>query len=132
MSTSEKVVVDRMYAAFAKQDLQAALATITDDSIWIHHGSQRLPSLRFEGRSGVEKFFHTNFSTIQMEYFRVLKTIQDGNIVTVFGEEKFTMPGQDSPSAQKWVQVYTIKDGLIASMEEYATSAADTDYQVIK
>lgn len=132
MSTPEQKVVDQMFAAFNAKDLNAAMKTISEDSVWIHHGSQKLSSLNFEGKSGVSKFFETNFSSIQMEYFRILKTIQQGETVVVFGEEKFTMDGREGDFAQKWVQVYTVKNELITRMEEYATSVDFSEYILIQ
>lgn len=47
------------------------------------------------------------------------------------GKEKFTKVEDGDILAQKWVQIYTFKDGLIVRMEEFATSVADDDYIVI-
>lgn len=129
--TAEQTVVERMFEAFKSKNLADAIATVSDDSVWIHHGSQKLSSLRFEGKSGVSQFFASNFNLIHMEYFEILNTLQQGDTVMVFGREKFTMDGQEGDFAQKWVQVYTVKNNLITRMEEYATSVADQDYLVI-
>lgn len=130
--SSEQSVVNRMFAAFQAQNLADAIATVSEDSIWIHHGSQKLASLRFEGKSGVTQFFQTNFNSIQVEYFDILSTVQQGDTVIVFGKEKFTMDDREGEFAQKWVQVYTVKNNLITRMEEYATSAADEEYLLIR
>lgn len=128
----EQQVVNTMFEAFKNQNLEQAIATVSEDSVWIHHGSQKLASLRFEGKSGVSQFFASNFNTIYMAYFDILKTIQQGDTVIVFGKEKFTMDGRDGEFAQKWVQVYTVKNGLITRMEEYATSSDEQDYLLIQ
>ena len=132
MSTPELSVVNRMFEAFDAKDLEAAVATVSDDTVWTHHGSQKLPSLHFKGKSGVRKFFETNFTTMHAEYFRVLKTMQSGNTVVAFGAEKFLIDGRDGHFAQKWVQVYTVLNGLITRMEEFATSAEEPEYIVVE
>lgn len=132
MSTLELGVVNKMFQAFSAKDLEAAVATVSEDTVWTHHGSQKLPSLHFKGRSGVRKFFATNFNTMHAEYFRVLKTIQSGNLVVAFGEENFLIDGRDGNFAQKWVQVYTVVNGLITRMEEFATSAEEPEYIVVE
>ncbi len=132
MQTPEKAVVQKMFDAFSKQDLEGAVATVTPDSVWIHHGTTKLPAIRFEGKDNVRQFFHVNFTTMKTEYFRVKKLLQDGNTVIAFGEEKFTTTGKEGHMAQQWVQVYTIKDGLIATMDEYATSFEAPEYIVVK
>ena len=131
MAEAVQEVVDRMFAAFNEQNLEAAVATVTDDSVWIHHGSQKLVSIRFEGKSAVEKFFETNFTSMKVEYFEILSTVVQGDTAIVFGREKFTMADTGEEKAQKWVQVYTVRDGLISRMEEYATSTPDDEYIVV-
>jgi ketosteroid isomerase-like protein len=131
MSTPERRAVEAMFTAFRNHDLQGALRTVSDDTVWIHHGTQKLPSLRFVHKKGVEQFFAINFASMKMEYFRVNRFLQDGNTVAAFGEEKFTMEGQEGAMAQKWVQVYTVDNGLITRMEEFATSVDDADYRVV-
>lgn len=129
--TSEQIVIDKMFEAFANQNVADAVATVSEDTVWIHHGSQKLPSLRFEGKSGVTQFFETNFNTMHVEYFDLLKTVQQGDTIIVLGKEKFTMDGQEGFFAQKWVQVYTVKNGLITRMEEFAGSVPDEEYMVV-
>lgn len=132
IQSKEQTIVGKMFDAFYKQDLEAAVSTVSNDTVWIHHGTQKLPSLRFEGRSGVREFFNTNFTTMHAEYFDILKTIQQDDTVIVLGREKFIIDGQDGYAAQKWVQVYTVKNDLITRMEEFATSVEDDQYVVIK
>ena len=129
--TVEQITLDKMYAAFAAQNVEAAVETVSDDSVWIHHGTQKLPSLRFEGKAGVNQFFQANFTTLKVEYFDILNTYQQGNTIIVTGKEKFIKVEDGSILAQKWVQIYTFENGLITRMEEFASSAADEDYIVI-
>lgn len=131
MSSPEKAVVEKMFAAFDAKDVAAAVSTVSDDTLWIHHGTQKLPSMRFVGKNGVKQFFETNFNSMKVEYFRVKQIVQDGKTVIAMGEEKFFMAGRDGELAQKWVQVYTVESGLITRMDEFATSADDADYRVV-
>ncbi len=100
--TVEQITLDKMYAAFAEQNVE----TVSDDSIWIHHRTQKLPSLRFEGKAGVNQFFQANFTTLKVEYFDILNTYQQGNTIIVTGKEKFIKVEDGSILAQKWVQIY--------------------------
>ena len=131
MSSDEINLVEKMFAAFANKDVAEAISTVSDDTVWIHHGTQKLPSMRFVGKKGVKQFFEINFSSMHVDYFRVNRLMQSGNTVIAFGEEKFRMDGRDGEMAQKWVQVYTIENGFITRMEEFATSVDDKDYGVV-
>ena len=131
MTQSPRSVIDRMFAAFNAKDLAGALSTVSDDTLWIHHGSQRMPSVRFEGKSGAEKFFGTSFTAMKIDYFRPLTFIEQGDKVVVLGEESYEMAGIDGKLSNKWVQIYTVTNGLISKMEEFATSADASSYMVV-
>ncbi|MBN9336042.1 nuclear transport factor 2 family protein [Devosia sp.] len=132
MTTDTRRVVDEMFDAFMKKDLAAALATVSEDTLWIHHGSQKMQSVRFEGKSGAEKFFQTSFTAMKIDYFRPLTFVEQNDTVVVLGEESFVMDGVDGKLSNKWVQVYTVQDGQITRMEEFATSAASSDYMLVR
>lgn len=131
MSTPQKAVVEKMFSAFAAKNLEDAVSTVSQDTVWIHHGTQKLPSMRFVGAKGVRQFFEINFNTMHVEYFDVKQMLQSGNQVIAFGDEAFTMAGREDTLAQKWVQIYTVENGLITRMEEFATSAVEGNYLVI-
>lgn len=131
MRSLETEVVEKMFAAFAAKNVADAVSTVSEGTLWIHHGTSKLPPMRFVGKNGVRQFFETNFNSMRMEYFRVNQIVQQGKFVIALGEEKFTMAGRDGAMAQKWVQVYTVENGLITHMDEFATSAENTDYGVV-
>ncbi len=132
MSRTPRETVDLMFKAFNAKNLTDALATVSQDTLWIHHGSQKMPSVRFEGIGGAEKFFGTSFSAMKIDYFRPLSFIEDGDMVVVLGEESYVMDGIEGKLSNKWVQIYTVKDGLITRMEEFATSQDAADYLVVR
>lgn len=132
MSQSSRAVIDAMFRAFNAKDLAAAIATVSEDTLWIHHGSQKMPSVRFEGKSGAEKFFATSFSAMKIDYFRPLSFISQGDSVVVLGEESYEMDGIEGKLSNKWVQLYTVTDGLISRMEEFATSADPASYLIVR
>ncbi|WP_091801239.1 nuclear transport factor 2 family protein [Lysobacter sp. yr284] len=132
MPSPQIAVVEKMFSAFAAKDLDAAVSTVSEDTLWIHHGTQKLPSMRFVGKSGVRQFFEINFNTMSVTYFNVSEIIQNANLVIAFGNEEFTMAGRDDALAQKWVQIYTVENGLITRMEEFATSADEKSYLVVQ
>lgn len=132
MTQSPRAVIDRMFTAFNAKDLAGALATVSDDTLWIHHGSQKMPSVRFEGKSGAGKFFGTSFHAMTIDYFRPLTFIEQGDRVVVLGEESYVMEGIEGQLTNKWVQVYTVTNGLISRMEEFATSADAASYMVVR
>jgi ketosteroid isomerase-like protein len=57
MKNSPKTVVDKMFAAFATGDIDAILETVSENSVWIYHGTQVIPKGEYRGKDGARKFF---------------------------------------------------------------------------
>jgi ketosteroid isomerase-like protein len=50
MNLPAKEVIEKMFAAFPKGDVEKILETLSEDSVWIYHGTQIIPKGRFEGK----------------------------------------------------------------------------------
>lgn len=122
MNTSAKAVVETMFAAFGSGNVAAILETVTDDTVWIYHGTQVIPKGTYEGREGVRNFFKNILNGTEVIRFVPGQFIVEGNMVVVLGHEHQRVKKSGRELRQKWVQVYTIQDNLIARMEEFATS----------
>lgn len=122
MNTSAKTVVETMFAAFGSGNVAAILETVTDDTVWIYHGTQVIPKGTYEGREGVRTFFNNILNGTEVIHFVPVQFIVEGNMVVVLGHEHQRVKKSGQELRQKWVQVYTIQDNLIARMEEFATS----------
>lgn len=128
MENQVREIVDQMFEAFDQKDLDKVVATFSDDAVCIYHGTQKMPSARFKGKEGAAMFFEFNFNNLQVVKFQKNQFVQQDNVVVVFGEEHFISNQTGEDLFQKWVQVYTVENGLISRMEEYATSALDHEY----
>ena len=73
-------------------------------------------------------FFEFNFNNFEVVKFQKNQFVQQDNVIVVFGEEHFISNQTKEDLYQKWVQVYTITNGLISRIEEFATSALDNEY----
>jgi ketosteroid isomerase-like protein len=128
MKTEARKIVDAMYEAFHTKDLQAVAATFSEDAICIYHGTQKMPSAQFKGLEGVKMFFEFNFNQFEVVYFDTESFIEENSQVVVLGKEHFISTNDQKDYYQKWVQVYTVKNGKITRMEEFATSALPEEY----
>jgi len=43
MEQSPKIVVDKMLAAFSDGNVEAIVETVSEDTLWIYHGTQLIP-----------------------------------------------------------------------------------------
>lgn len=108
--------------AFGKGDVEGFVETVSPDTVWIYHGTQVIPKGTFEGKEGVRKFMSNIINNTDMLSFEPLQYICEGKMVAVLGREHQKVKRSGRELKQQWVQVYTVEDGLITRMEEFATS----------
>lgn len=122
MDHSSKTVVDKMFEAFVADDIEAIVETVSEDTIWIYHGTQVIPKGEYRGKNGARKFFSNILSGTEIIKFETEQFIVQDNMVVVLGNEHQRVKKSGKELKQKWVQVYTVEKDLITRMEEFATS----------
>lgn len=128
MATTARQVVDKMFEVFAQQNIDAIVDSFSDDVVLIHHGTQIMPSAKFQGKEGARMFFEYNINALEVVYFNVNEYIEADNKVIVLGNEHFISKEDRTEMKNRWVQIYTVTDGLISKMEEFASSASADQY----
>jgi len=122
MKNSAKTIVEEMFVAFGSGDVEKFVATVSDDTVWIYHGTQIIPSGVFENKEGVRAFFRNILDKTEIINFEPQQYIVDGKMVVVLGQEHQRVKRSGRELKQKWVQIYTVENELITRMEEFATS----------
>lgn len=122
MGSSAKAVVEEMFAAFSSGDLDRFAATVSDDTVWIYHGTQIIPRSIFEKKEGARNFLSNILKLTEIISFEPLQYIVEGRMVVVLGREHQRIKRSGRELKQQWVQVYTVEHGLITRMEEFASS----------
>src|SRR5699024_5954812 len=122
MNNSSKDVVEAMFAAFTEGNVDKILDTVSDNSVWIYHGTQVIPKSRVEGKEGARKFFSNILNNTEVLHFEPKQFIVQDNMVAVLGSEHQRVKRSGKELKQEWVQVYTVKNNLITRMEEFAAS----------
>ena len=122
MKNTAREVVDKMFTAFASGDVDGFVATVSDDTVWIYHGTQIIPAGVFEKKEGVKTFFTNIMERTEIINFEPQEFIVEGNKVVVLGREHQKVKRSGRELKQKLVQIYTVENELITKMEEFATS----------
>lgn len=122
MNTTAKSVVQEMFAAFSSGDVEGFVKTVSADTVWIYHGTQIIPKARYEGLEGARAFITNILDHTAIISFEPLEYIVEADKVVVLGQEHQRVKRSSKELKQKWVQIYTIKSGLITRMEEFASS----------
>lgn len=122
MKDPAKAVIEKMFAAFSSGDIEKLVATVSNDTVWIYHGTQIIPKGVFEKKEGVRAFFTNILERTEIINFEPQQFIVEGNTVVVLGQEHQKVKRSGRELKQKWVQIYTVENDLITKMEEFATS----------
>jgi ketosteroid isomerase-like protein len=124
MENSARKVVEKMFDAFGSGDVNKFIETVSDDTIWIYHGTQYIPKRIYEKKTGARLFITSILNNTEMISFEPQKFIVEGNTVVVLGQEHQRVKKSGKELKQKWVQVYNVENDLIIRMEEFASSEA--------
>ena len=122
MENSSRTVVDKMFSAFSSGDIEKLVATVSDNTVWVYHGTQIIPKGTFEKKEGVRAFFTNILDKTEIIKFEPQQFIVEGKMVVVLGREHQKVKRSGRELKQKWVQIYTVENDLITRMEEFATS----------
>jgi ketosteroid isomerase-like protein len=122
MKSKALATVEKMFAAFGSGDLEKFGETVSEDTLWIYHGTKEIPKGKFEGKDGATAFLRNILTQTEMLSFEPQQFICEGNMVVVLGQEHQRIKSSGKELKQKWVQVYTVENNLITRMEEFAAS----------
>ena len=123
-TTKAQNVVQEMLTAFGKGDMEALKRTLSDDTIWVYHGTEGIPyNGTYRGKEGAVKFIMNIMTNVDVLDFHVTKILADQNTVIVLGSEKQKIKSNGEVLEQKWVQIYTLENDLITRLDEFANTA---------
>ncbi len=113
-----------MYQAYGEGDMNALKNTLSENIIWIYHGTKEIEHAEeYKGKSGVEKFFDNVNAHIEYLDFQPNQFIAEDDKVMVLGNEKQKINRNSEILEQEWVQIYTVENGLITQMEEFSNTS---------
>lgn len=122
MNRAALATVQDMFAAFGSGDLDKFGQTVSEDTLWIYHGTQEIPKATFEGKQNAIAFIRKILTRTEMISFDPQQFICEDKMVVVIGQEHQRVKSSGKELKQKWVQIYTVENNLITKMEEFATS----------
>lgn len=122
MSSTSKAVVEKMFSAFAEKNIGKILETVSDNCVWIYHGTQVIPKAVYEGKEGARTFFSNILTFTEIIHFTPRRFIVQDNWVVVLVDEHQRVKRSGRELIQEWVQIYTVENNLITRMEEFAVS----------
>ena len=124
-SQENKQVAIRGYEMFKSGNIQGILDTCADDIEWTSTESEYVPfSGTFHGKNGVGEFFTKLGQSWELQQFEPQNFIAEGDKVAVTGMSRGKAKPTGVEFEDRWVHIFTIRDGKIARFEQYGDSAA--------
>lgn len=108
-------VVQRMYAAFGRGDVDELLALLDDTVNWRLAGPAPYAGHR-RGHAGVRDFFEKLAASVEVEHFAPRQFLAQGDTVVVIGEERLRARATGRTLIQDWAHVFTLRDGKVVSV----------------
>lgn len=123
--TDNTAIVQRVFEAWDRGDIDAALSHFADDVTVFIAGPDVVPfSGHHKGRDAVRDYFVALPEFIEIISFTIHSVIAQGDKVVTNGHETGVARSTGKRFDNHWVMVWTIKDGLIADAFEYHDTAA--------
>ena len=120
MKNTAREVVDKMFTTFASGDVDGFVATVSEDTVWIYHGTQIIPAGVFEKKEGVKTFFTNIMERTEIINFEPQEFIVEGNKVVVLGREHQKVMRCGRALRHEWAHGNAVVDQPINSRKEFA------------
>ena len=122
MSPAE--IVKAMFAAFGAGNMEELKKTLSDNTVWVYHGTDEIPyNGTYTGKDEVVKFIGNIITHVDIEGFQANHFFENGNRVVVLGNEKQRIKKNRELLEQDRVQSFVVEDGLITRLDEFANTA---------
>ena len=119
-------IVQEMYAAFGRGDVQTILARLAYDVVWkgVYGAGPHVPTAgERRGRAAVGEFFNQVGANVNFSKFEPTEFIATGDKVVTLGHYVATTPKQKGFDSD-FAMVFTLKNGKVTHFQEFCDSAA--------
>ena len=129
MSETEKenlAIIQSLYAAFARGDLQMVIGALTEDVEWILPGPPEIIPFAgvHRGPQAVLQFFAVLDKTLEFEKFEPQAFLANGDKVVVLGCSRDRMKSTGRSVENEWAAALTLRNGKVARYQVYEDTAA--------
>src|SRR5258708_4485977 len=126
-SLDNTAIVQSMYEAFGRGDVQVILDALSADVNWVVQGPASVPLFGpRKGPAGVAGFFQVIGRYLRIDRFEPREFLAVGNRVVVLGHEAGRVAATGSHFEGDWVHVFTFHNGKVVDFREFSDTAALT------
>ncbi|MEP7242721.1 MAG: nuclear transport factor 2 family protein [Gammaproteobacteria bacterium] len=118
-------VIETLYAAFEKGDVEAIVALMDDSVEWVAPGPAIIPFAgTFKGKEGIRRFFTMAVERLEVRDQKVTGFLSKRGLVAALGFEDMLVKSTGKTYRSNWVHLYTLRHGKIVKFEEFVDTAA--------
>ena len=125
MAKSALSVVDDLYAAYMKGDMETVMAGLDPGVVWrvVGRRSDHPAFGEWHGRQGAADFFATVGEALEFELFKVDGFYPSQDKVFVMGHYAMVHRSTGRRAASDFIHVLTVRDGLAVEFVEFLDTA---------
>lgn len=117
-------IVQQIYAAFGKREVQTLLTFLSDEIDWQLLGPPKIAHAGpHRGRDQVRRFFATVAETLEITQFEPREFIAQSDKVVALGYYAGRVKSTGRQYASEWAHVFTLREGKVIKFREYADTA---------
>ena len=122
-------LVQDLYEAFGKGDIDKIIETVSPDIVWEVVGNRKDCACfgRFTGKAGVGEFFKTTGEIWEFKAFEARQFLPSGDTVVVLGHYGMVNRKTGKPVESDWAHIFTLRDGKVVAFREFTNTAAAAD-----
>jgi ketosteroid isomerase-like protein len=118
-------LVQDIYAAFLRGDIEAVLSAISDDIVFFVPGPSQMPTAgTWRGLAGMREFFTKLAQSVEFTAFNPREYVASGDRVVVLGDYAARLRGNNRNASSDWVMAWRIRDGKAVEFREYNDTLA--------
>lgn len=113
-------VVQQIYEAFEREDVEALLRLVADDAEWVDPGPAGTPTAgTWKGHDQIRRWFAAAQESYEFQQFEPRQYVAQGDYVVVLGYYRGTARTTGRPFESDWAMAFTLRDGKITRYQEY-------------
>ena len=127
MTARNVEIVESLYAAFARGDLQAVLDAMDPDIAWQTQSTLPWSDGDYRGPAGASAYFASIMTAINDPEIVPEEFLDAGDHVVVHGEERGIVTATGRRFVAGFTHTWTLRDGLVTRMRGMVDTAAVLD-----
>jgi uncharacterized protein len=126
MSDANVKLVQSLYDAFKRGEIDTVVKAVTPDADWQVHGNPKdFPTIgRWKGQKGAQEFFRIVADNLEPTEFTPQEFHAAGDAVFALGRYNWNVRSTGKSASAQWCHVFTVKNGKVARFREFTDTAA--------